>query len=319
MSVRCTVWNRAAPRHGPGLPRCLPGDAKGKGTATVNASAVTNNNAPHANRRVALISIPKSGTNLVLAILERALPKATTVDLMYPEPYHNGDSRRDYAFRANIAARKLIEETPGPAIFHTHATFSDYLMTTLWEFGVKPIFLMRDPRAVAVSFVDYVLKTEQHPAHRYFRDELHDFESRLRTAILGTDPNDPEQPFVPDLAGAWGRYIRWLRQPDILQLRYEGMVGKRFGGWDHRQRENVKRIVDFLGLDFSEEAFETLVRGGTDPKASVTFNKGGIHRWKKSFTPEMEALFQKEAGNILDLYQYKALDFEQPPQTAASE
>ncbi len=285
----------------------------------MNSPATTQEAAASAPARVALISIPKSGTNLVLAILKRALPEATTVDLMYPEPYRNGDSLRDYAFRANIAARKLIVETPAPAIFHTHATFSDYLMTTFWEFGVKPIFLMRDPRAVAVSFVDYVLKTEQHPAHRYFRDQLSDFDSRLRTAILGTDPNDPEQPFLPDLAGAWGRYVRWLRQPDILRLRYEGMVGARFGGWDNRQRENVKRIVDFLGLDLSAEAFDSLVRGGTDPKASVTFHKGGIHRWKKSFTPEMEALFQKEAGNILDLYQYKALEFEPPPPTAAPE
>ncbi|MFG0252539.1 MAG: sulfotransferase domain-containing protein, partial [Phycisphaerales bacterium JB038] len=150
-----------------------------------------------ADRRVALVSIPKSGTNLVLAILQRALPEAKTVDLMYPEPFRNGESRRDYAFRANIAARKLIKETPAPVIFHTHATFSDYLMTTLWEFGVKTIFLMCDPRAVAVSFVDYVLKNEQHPAHRYFRHQLPDFESRLRTAIMGTDPDDPSQPFVP--------------------------------------------------------------------------------------------------------------------------
>jgi hypothetical protein len=258
--------------------------------------------------RTCLVSIPKSGTNLVLAILQRALPGANVVDLMYPEPFHNCESRRDYAFRANIHARKLIETTPPPVIFHTHATFSDYLMTTLWEFGVKTMFLMRDPRAVAVSYVDYVMKNEDHAAHDYFKHVLPDFESRLRVAIMGTDPDDPNLPFIPDLAGAWGRYVRWLRQPDVLQLRYEGMVGEQFGGWQRRQRENVQRIVDFLDLELSDEQFEELVRGGTDPKASVTFHKGGIHRWKESFSPQMEALFQKEAGKILDQYHYAPLE-----------
>ncbi len=272
-----------------------------------------------AAQRVALVSIPKSGTNLVLAILKRALPDARLVDLMYPESFRNCESRRDYAFRSNVYARKLIETTPGPAIFHTHAVFTDYLMTTLWEFGVKTMFLVRDPRAVVVSFVDYVMKNEEHPAHDYFTRTLPDFASRLRAAIIGTDPDDPQQPFVPDLAGAWGRYVRWLRQPDVLQLRYEGLVGAQFGGWDHRQRENLQRIVDFLELDLDDEAFQTLVRGGTDPKASITFHKGGVERWKQCFTPELEALFQREAGKVLELYNYRPLDFDEPAPAAAGD
>lgn len=276
-------------------------------TAQTHEKPGNNGGDPATGRRVALVSIPKSGTNLVLAILKRAMPDATVVDLMYPEPFRNCESRRDYAFRGNVYARKLIETTPPPVIFQTHATFSDYLMTTLWEFGVKTMFLVRDPRAVAVSFVDYVLKNEEHVAHKYFKEALPDFESRLRVAIMGTDPNDPNQPFIPDLAGAWGRYVRWLRQPDVLQLRYEGLVGARFGGWDDRQRANVRRILDFLDIQLDDEAFEALLLGGTDPQASVTFHKGGIQRWKESFTPEMDAMFRKEAGKVLEMYHYKPL------------
>ncbi|MCK4872874.1 MAG: sulfotransferase domain-containing protein [Phycisphaerales bacterium] len=254
--------------------------------------------------RVCLISIPKSGTNLVVALLQQACPKARLVDLMYPEPFTNTQSRLEYSMRSMAHARRVIEKTDAPAIFHSHMVFTDYLHTTLWELGVKGIFLVRDPRAVAVSFVDYVMKNSEHPAHRYFTETLCDMDTRLRVTIAGTDPDDPAVPFIPAMRGAWERYVRWLRQPDILQLRYEGLVGSTFGGWNDKQEQNIRRLVEHAGLDFDQKQLRNLIDQGTRPEKSVTFSKGGIHRWREAFTPELHEFFAEHAGDVLKMYRY---------------
>ncbi|HEB60535.1 MAG TPA: hypothetical protein ENJ06_01800 [Phycisphaeraceae bacterium] len=288
------------------------GTIAGRGIRGIRAASTAADNRPEVSMaadpdslRVAVISIPKSGTNLLMSLLKRILPEARTVDLMYPEVYRNTESRRDFAIRSNVYARRLIEITPPPVIFHAHSTFTDSLLTTLWEFDVRTLFLMRDPRAVAVSFVDYVMKNESHPAHRYFHDVLPDFESRLRVAITGTDPDDSSKPFIPDLESAWKRYERWLRQPDVLQLRYEGLVDERFGGWAGRQRENLQRIVEHLGLSFTDGELDILLREGTDPNRSVTFHKGGNERWREAFSSQLQDFFRENAGRVLEKYRYK--------------
>jgi hypothetical protein len=256
--------------------------------------------------RAALISIPKSGTNLVVALLNEACPDAPLIDLMYPEPMVNGQSPREYSMRSMVHARRVLETTGGRALFHSHMVFTDYLQTTLWEFGIPPIFLIRDPRAVAVSFVDYVLKETDHPAHTYFRTQLPNMASRLAVTIRGTDPEDTSLPFVPSIKTAWTRYVRWLRQPEVLVLRYEGLVGPEFGGSSERRQANVQRLLEHVGLPADDAAVTRVIESGARPDHSVTFFKGGIHRWRESFTPELHDLFRAEAGEILQWYRYDA-------------
>ncbi len=84
-------------------------------------------------------------------------------------------------------------------------------------------------------------------------------------------------------------------------VRFEELIGARGGGDDDTQARTIRAIYDHLGVEprharLSERLFSS---------ASPTFRKGQIGSWRESFDPELEALFEREAGRWMEVYGYR--------------
>ena len=160
--------------------------------------------------------------------------------------------------------------------------------------GVAPYFILRDPRDVVVSHVFYVTELEpNHVHHRYYTEELHTFEERLKTSILGRP--ELENPF-PDIRGRFVPYIGWLDKPEMLLLHFEDFILDR--------QVALGRVLDHaIARGFAYQGDPTtaveILSNKIAPENSPTFRSGKVGGWRKHFTPEIKALFKDVSGDLL--------------------
>lgn len=237
-------------------------------------------------------SFPKSGTHLLTQVLHGFTHLGPVVDSGLPACVtFAGDSGEQRSLDTILA--DLDRLLPGDIAYgHLHAR--PELRARLCQEGMASYFILRDPRDVVVSHVHYITMMEPgHVHHRYFTQELHSFEERLRTSILGVPGN--HSPF-PDIRQRFLPYLEWLKCPDMLSLRYEDFITDReqvLGQvLDHAiQRGFPTRIA-------RPEAINRL-SNSIDPQRSPTFRKGKIGGWRDHFTPSTVELFKSVTGDLL--------------------
>jgi hypothetical protein len=120
------------------------------------------------------------------------------------------------------------------------------------------------------------------------------------------DPVSPAAPKSPLPAGinwVYGTFAGWLTDAQSLPVKYEDVVGPRGGGDTERQRETVRKIMEFTGVDTRQVDLQTVVDSLYDEK-SPTFRKGRIDSWRDEFDPEFEEVFLRQSKGLLDLYGY---------------
>jgi hypothetical protein len=159
---------------------------------------------------------------------------------------------------------------------------------------VAAYFIYRDPRDVVVSHVHYVTEMAlQHVHHAYYRDELADFDERLRASILGRP--GMAVPF-PDIRGRFEPYLGWLECPEVLSLRFEALIS-------HRE-ETLRRVLDQaqrrgFPVNIREQDALQVLESAIDPRRSPTFRSGTVGKWQQAFTAEHRALFKEVCGDLL--------------------
>ncbi len=237
-------------------------------------------------------SFPKSGTHLLTQVLEgfpligpavnSGLPAITTF-------------RADTGHQRPMAdiLKDLQRLLPGDVAFgHLHAL--PEVTALLTRNGVASFFILRDPRDVVISHVHYITEMEpDHIHHRYYTQELHNFDQRLRTSIMGLP--DPQIPF-PDIRQRFDPFVSWLEQPSVLVLRFEDFV---------IQREiELTRVLDHalsagFPLRISRPEALRLLDQNINPSRSPTFRSGKIGGWKSQFNLENKQLFKNVTGDLL--------------------
>jgi hypothetical protein len=231
--------------------------------------------------RVLVVSLPKAGTHLV----ERAVclhPRLHRRFLPTLNPENVGEDR---------LAGRVGALRPGQVLV-AHLPFDPAYPALLED--VKTIFAVRDPRDMAVSLAHYIAGRGAHPLH-FAYSERPDARSRLELAILG----DPEaRPPAPSLASLLAGFSGWL-DSGALVVRFEDLIGSRGGGDDEAQARAIRAIYDRLGIEPPARLTERLFSS-----ASPTFRQGRIGGWRESFDDELEALFEREAGEWMEVYGY---------------
>jgi hypothetical protein len=236
--------------------------------------------------RVFCVSIPKAGTHL----LERAL-------CLHPGLYRKllpTISQQNIA-RVGGFDGLLGKVRPGQIIV-SHMRHEPGYVEALREHRVRSLFLIRDPRAIVVSQIHYVIARKDHRHHALFAS-IPTASERLRVAIAG----DPEHG-VASIGERLDAFEGWLTS-DALVVRFEDLVGPAGGGDAEAQARTVRAIEDHLGIAVPDERFRAIC-ASLFSAASPTFRQGSVQRWRASFDDELDALLRSVAGEALTRYGY---------------
>jgi hypothetical protein len=237
-------------------------------------------------------SFPKSGTHLLTQVLQ-GFPRFTpTVDSGLPAIItFQGDTGRPRSGGEII--HDLQRLLPGDIAYgHLHAL--PEVVEYLSRQGMAAYFILRDPRDVVVSHVHYVTEMEpNHAHHRYYTQDLHTFDERLRTSILGIP--DPAVPF-PDICQRFLPYLGWLDRPEVLTLRYEDFLADRRAALGQVYDHAVQRG---LPAHSNREEAVRMLESSIDPQRSPTFRSGKAGGWRTQFNSENRQLFKDIAGDLL--------------------
>jgi hypothetical protein len=243
-------------------------------------------------------SFPKSGTHLLTQVLQGFSRLGPAVDSGLPAIVaFEGDTGRPHTESEILGALNRL--LPGDISYgHVHAL--PKAVKFLCQDGVATYFILRDPRDVVVSHVHYVTEIElSHVHHRYYKEELNDFNARLRTSILGLP--DSKIPF-PDIRARFEPYLGWLDYPEILLLHFEDFVTNR--------DQAIGRVFDHavergFPTTIARETAIKLVADGIDPQRSPTFRNGKTGGWKTQFSYKNKQLFKEVTGDLLIALRYE--------------
>lgn len=235
--------------------------------------------------KVLMNSLPKAGTNL----LEQALNQ-------YPLLHRSGfRTLRDWEALSDSTVRRLQRlERGGVTLGHLPA--HPPLIEALDKYGIKVLFMIRDPRDMLVSYVKYVTSIDvTHPAHRYFLDLPNDH-SRLLAVINGVDG------IVSPISVVLEKFSGWL-DSGAMVIRFEDIIGPKGGGSKDKQLKVVYDIAEFLGIKIESGDAEKISSAIYSPR-SITFRKAKVNSWQGVFEEEHIQALDVETVGLLKKYGY---------------
>lgn len=228
-------------------------------------------------------SMPKAGTHLIYALVERANGQAVKtvkekkgyadVDFGKYSAFPNlGGHYRQSHVRGNNSLRQLFVER-------------------------KVIVTVRDPRDLCNSMLHYLLKSSN-PQHQAAASVIRhlDYEAQIRRIADGFVT--PDGAFsVPDIR-RWTNGFAELSQEfeDVEVMRYEDFFG------DRAVIPVVARVF-CISLSDAASLVERTLNGDTTTKRA-----GGAvaEQWRKYFSPELKQYFVREYADVLDYLGYPA-------------
>jgi hypothetical protein len=244
----------------------------------------------HQRPPVLINSIPKSGTHLLLQVVE-GLPDRTNYGRWV------ASMTSSFRFRERSVenlSRRIRGLLPGEVV-RGHLFYHSRYVPELAARNVVNYFIYRDPRAVALSGAHYARSMNRwHRLHRYFRGAK-TMDEAIRLAIVGLQPPVAGVDF-PDVGQRFGRYRGWIGAENCFAIRYEDLQS------DARP-EIVRQMAEFYAARTSApldvDACVAAMLRSIEPSKSHTFRSGEKAGWRKAFTPEHRRLFHQIAGDLL--------------------
>lgn len=238
--------------------------------------------------RVLCVSIPKAGTHL----LERAL-------CLHPRLYRKLmptlNDTNIHKWEGELD-QLLTQLCPGQIIV-SHIRFTNQRLRAIENSGVRGVFLIRDPRDIAVSQAFYIARNHNHPLHNVFLAQT-DLKARIRVAIEGYSPGG-----LPSIGQRLLNYAGWL-DSGCLVVRFEDLIGSRGNGDRGSQHRALHSVYEFIELEVSGKWLD-LCSQHLFTSASPTFRKGKLGQWKAYFDEELKEVFKEVAGEELVRYEYE--------------
>jgi hypothetical protein len=253
---------------------------------------------PRVGDRVLLNSFPKAGTHLAARALDLSqLVRYSWRHLAPKELPDECDDGRNQ--RVEGTARELQRVPPGHyATAHVSYSSAIHEGLTTAAFGI--VLVVRDPRALLVSNVRYILSRRRHFLHERFARLYRTDEERIRALLDGFETSRQwglgRAPFSDLLAA----YIPWLDACTVC-IRFEDLAGPRAGGTRQAQLEALSNLYSVI--------HNTNPRGLADRLAdeiwsrqSVTFRSGQIDAWRhelpRSLVGEVETRLAPVASQL---------------------
>jgi hypothetical protein len=261
---------------------------------------------------------PKSGTNLLATILDlleyRQVKGAIASSLLHGKwslarrfIWGSGDPRDSVLvgvdFPVCIRASRLAGKLQGlhdREYISAHSRFSSHLYSLFTRAGAKVILVIRDPRDIAVSHAHYCAETPAHPLFPFYQPL--DFDQRLKFSLAGG--GTPQGYYLEDVGQRIQGMDGWIKQAEVLTVKFEALVGARGGGDAELQKTEILRIAGFLGLQVTEAHLASIQEKafGTPGR---TFRRGQIGSWKEHFKEEHIRLYTELAAEITEKWGYQ--------------
>lgn len=175
-----------------------------------------------------------------------------------------------------------------------HMPFSNCFDRTLVENNFRMLLIIRDPRDVVNSELNFFLNREELALHGYYQGLSR--EDGLMSIIRGI-PGDGDYPAQPNIRDLLSGYLPWRSKPYVYVTTFEDLVGPRGGGNARAQAEEIRAIANHLELTISYKELAHIKNnafGGTH-----TFRKGIIGAWQQTFGREHRLACKELIGDLL--------------------
>jgi len=228
-----------------------------------------------------LCGFPKAGLHMV----EQAMS-------VFASPIAKNNWVGTTAWRGEIAFPETMLEaalTLAPGTYAKgHAAYTAELEQRFYSLGVGFVFVYRDLRDVVVSQANHIIRAEgeklKHPGADLYR-AMDSYEDILIAIIEGLNE-------YVGIFERWELFAGWLRTDWTFKVRYEDMR--------RRDKATCRDLYEYaLSINpemrqpiTPEDATNEMVARVRNRKNSVTFYKGKIGGWEKSFTPRVVDCFK---------------------------
>jgi hypothetical protein len=186
-----------------------------------------------------------------------------------------------------------------------HAGYDKRLARLLKYANIGHIFIYRDLRDIAVSQAHHIhdeSKGQAHwqHAHKDLYRMLGSFDATLLAVIEGLGP-------YPGVVERWGEYAPWLKNKQVLALRYEDLLDQMIEMAVKILVYLMKNATDLLeghkfGIDMDPEDAARLAKrmAASTIVPSPTFRRGVAGGWRDEFTSEhVEAFKRSDPDGVL--------------------
>lgn len=240
-----------------------------------------------------MLTLPKSGTNLILKLCQLFAQDSKQPFFHISALNSSADTKR----ACDITQPNSVKLYWG----HTWNIIKNYINNSglspnaqkvdiLRQHNAKLILILRDPREHLVS----LLRSLRKPLNaKTLLWAIKNFPQ-----LLKLQTGDPSFINYKNIQECYYAYLQWHNiYPDTYLTYFEKLVGTQGGSDSNLQKEEIKRLADFLEVPLTENQIADIANelfGGTP-----TFKQGKINSWKKYFTPEVKTLFKKVAGQLL--------------------
>jgi tetratricopeptide (TPR) repeat protein len=220
---------------------------------------------------VVACSVPKSGTILLRNILKSILGD----NLVIPSN----------SFIRPLATDEYLLALPSLTnrVYVGHIWYSEDLAKKLSS--IPKIVLIRDPRDNVVSYTHFMDRIAKGGLVEEYWSKK-EWDEKLSTMIFGmiTRPgrNSGVTSEYPSVFNSYLNHALKWAGPNTFIVRYEDIIGTRFGGNDKTVIKTMKSMMDFIGVQIDEATLAGRIAQGSDPSKSDTFRFGGKGNWRQA-------------------------------------
>ncbi|MDY2586478.1 sulfotransferase domain-containing protein [Winogradskyella aquimaris] len=238
--------------------------------------------------KVILNSLPKSGTHLLESLF-----------LQLPLMRHCGKKTLRLETQNPIEPKlRVLSSIKKGQFLLAHMQYHEKALKTINTNNTKIIHLVRDPRDVLLSHLNYIEKMDiTQKSHRFITSYDSRFE-KLKAIIEGK--KDVLEPFDEVL----DKFLPWTQSDEVLCIKFENLIGPNGGGDKHKQEEAVKSICNHISIELNQDQLENVCNKIYSVKSS-TFNKGKIGNWRSTLSEEEKKWLNKTIENQITKYGYK--------------
>ncbi|KZR68137.1 Sulfotransferase domain protein [Prochlorococcus sp. MIT 1303] len=182
-----------------------------------------------------------------------------------------------------------------------HLPFSKTVSKLLEEEHVVVLIPIRDPRDVIISQMNYIMSNKNHSLNSYFASLSSNIE-RLKALIIGVDSPVKKQRLLP-INEIYRQMKGWTKNPRSLVVYYENLVGPRGKGSELKQKNEIYKISNKIGVSLRKSDIENICDQIYCPQ-TPGFRKGVAGDWQNELGPDILETFNLCAQETLLEWNY---------------